>query len=51
ILDTLAQPVSQFGARAYGCGVLIQDAIATHLRSALTHPHLRRLVREDRLSA
>lgn len=51
VLDALAQPTAQFGDNAYGVGVLVQEAIATHLKSAAAHPHLRRLLRDDRMSA
>ncbi len=51
VLDTLAQPVADFGDAAYGVGVLVQDTIAKHLKAAVTHPHLRQLLRDDRMSA
>ncbi|MBL8629585.1 MAG: hypothetical protein JNM81_08155 [Rhodospirillaceae bacterium] len=51
VLDALAEPVAEYGHSAYGIGVLMQDNVATHLKSGATHPRLRRLLRDDRLSA
>lgn len=52
VLDAIAMPVAQFGANvAYGVGVLVEDMVAQHLKAAATHPQLRRLLRDDRMSA
>lgn len=52
MLDTLALPIAQFGSNsAYGVGVLMEDAVAQHLKTAMPHPQLRQLLRDDRMKA
>jgi hypothetical protein len=51
VLDAVAKPVAEFSSKAYGTGVLLQDAIATHLKTPLPLPQLKCLTRQERASA
>ncbi|MSO99338.1 MAG: hypothetical protein EXR11_14175 [Rhodospirillaceae bacterium] len=52
LLDTLAVSVADYGQqKVYGLGVLVTDVVAQHVRSSLTPPQLKRLLRDERLSA